>query len=400
MSAVENQTTGLNQLKILDISSGISGSYTTRLFAGWGAAVIKIEPPAGDAARFAGSEAPSGRETSPLFLYLNTGKQSITLNWETETGIALLREMLKTTDVLVENFTPGYLESIGLGYAVLEKINPRLIMTSITWFGQHGPYAFYRGGGMAAYAMGGQMWVCGLPEREPLNAGFAVAEYTGGLYGFIGSMLALQHRVRTGEGQQADVSIFECLAGSHQFTLTWPAYSGVLLERPGWPGSRAPLSFFQCADGFVNLRLQGIEMGFLATLFDMPALADDPRFSNYAARNANIRELEDIVIKHIAGLKKQTVFQTAGEWRQLCGYVASPADLLVDPQYLSREFWVGVGHPLAGDLLYPGAPVKMSSTPWTAARAPLLGEHNFPVYHGHLGYTRDDIIRLREAGVI
>ncbi len=393
----------LHNLKILDLSSGIAGAFCTRLFAGWGAEVIKVEKPdAGDSSRHAGpfKDNVPNSETSALFLYLNTGKKSITLNLESKTGVDILKDLVKDADILVESSSPGTMSRLGLAYGTLEKINPGLVMTSITWFGQTGPYTGYKANAMVAYAMGGQMYVCGQPDREPLQAGASVGEYIGGLYGFIGTMMALQYRQQTDEGQQVDVSIFECLAGSHQFTLTWPEYSEILLERPGWPGSRAPLSFYRCADGYVNLRLRGIEIGLLVQLFNMPELADDPRFTSLAARDKNIKELEALVALKMAGLKKQEVFRLAGEWRQLCGYVANLDDLLRDPQYRSRDFWVEIEHPLAGRLQYPGAPVKMTATLWAADRAPLLGEHNTEIYGSRLGYADDDFIRLKQQGVI
>jgi crotonobetainyl-CoA:carnitine CoA-transferase CaiB-like acyl-CoA transferase len=173
-----------------------------------------------------------------------------------------------------------------------------------------------------------------------------------------------------------------------------------LLVRPGWPGFRAPTSFYTCSDGYVNLRLQGVEMPFLAYLLDMPELADDPRFQTLEERTQNIKALEEIVGGKLAGMSKKDVFRTAGEWRALCGYVATPEDLLTDPQYQAREFWADIDHPVAGKQTYPGAPVKMTETEWRNRRAPLLGEHNLEIYCGRLGYTKDDLVRLRASGII
>jgi len=393
----------LDNLKVLDLSHDISGPYCARLLAGWGADVVKVERPGhGDSARNAGPFPDAGPhpETSALFLYLNTGKKSITLNLHSVTGTRMLKELVKDADVLVENDKPGVMCGLGLDYATLAKINPRLVMTSITAFGQNGTYRDYTGDGIICYAMGGQMWVCGQPDRAPLNSAIAIPEYFGGLYGYVGTMLALQYAHQTGKGQHVDVSILECLAASHQFTLTWPAYSDSLLVRPGWPGFRAPASFYVCRDGYVNLRLQGVEMPFLAYLLDMPELPDDPRFQTLEERTQNIKTLEEIVAGKLAGMSKKDVFHTAGEWRALCGYVATPEDLLTDPQYLAREFWADIDHPVAGKQTYPGAPVKMTETEWRNRRAPLLGEHNLEIYCGRLGYTKDDLVRLRASGII
>lgn len=393
----------LGNLRVLDLSNGISGAYCTRLLAGWGAEVIKVETPGqGDCSRSAEPFPETGPhpEKSALFLYLNTGKKSITLNLHSATGIGIVKRLARDADVLVENFRPGVMHDLGIEYAALEELNPRLVMTSVTPFGQTGPYRDYAASGIVCYAMGGQMWVCGQPDRAPLNSAIAIPEYFGGLYAFVGTTLALQHVQDIGEGQQVDVSIVESLAASHQFTLTWPAYSDALLVRPGWPGFRAPLSFYACKDGYVNLRLQGIEMPFLAFLLRMPELAGDPRFLELETRAQNIKALEEIVAGKLAGMSKKDVFRTAGEWRALCGYVATPDDLLTDPQYLAREFWTEIEHPAASRLTYPGAPVKMTETPWRNERAPLLGEHNREIYCGRLGYSLDELVRLRASGII
>ncbi len=392
-----------SNIKVLDLSNCISGPYCTRLLAGWGAEVVKIERPGhGDVARNAGPF-PEGQphlEASAPFLYLNTSKKSVTLNLNSVTGAGLLKQLVEKTDVLVENYETGEMAKLGLDYKILEKINPRLVMTSISAFGQTGPYRNYKASSMVSYAIGGQMYVCGQADREPLNAGASISEYLGGLYGFIGTMMALQYRKQTGEGQLVDISIMECLAASHQFTLTWPEYSGAILERPGWPGSHAPKTFYRCKDGFITLRLQGIELGLLAQLFAMPELLEDPRFTTLDARSKHFKELEAIVSEKIARLNKKDVFRTAGEWRALCGYVATPQDLLNDPQYKSRNFWVELGHPYAGKQTYPGAPVQMTATGWTNERAPLLGEHNEEIYCRRLGYTKEKLVKLKKSGVI
>jgi len=393
----------LANIRVLDLSEGISGPYCTRLFAGWGADVTKTENPIhGDASRRAGpfpADIPHP-EKSALFLYLNTGKRSITLDVRCTTGAGILKALVKTADVLVENYPPGTMAEMRLDYATLAQVNPRLVMVSITPFGQTGPYRHCKAESIVSYAMGGQMWVCGQRDREPLNSPVSIPEYIGGLYAFTGAMFALQARRQNGAGQHVDVSIMECLASSHQFTLTWPEYSGTLLVRPGWPGAYAPLSFYTCKDGYVNLRLQGVDISLLAFMFQMPELAEDPRFQTLEARTAHIKELESIVAEKLAGMSKKDVFRTAGDWRALCGYVATPSDLLSDPQYQARQYWAAIDHPFAGELTYPGAPVKMTESQWQAARAPLLGEHNHEVYCGQLGYTAEDLVRLRGLGVV
>jgi CoA:oxalate CoA-transferase len=244
------------------------------------------------------------------------------------------------------------------------------------------------------------MYVCGTRDREPLHSNSSQAEYNAGLYGFVGTMTALHARRLTGRGQHVDIAVMECMAGSHQFTLTWPAYSGTPLERPGWPGSVAPMGVYLCKDGYIVLRIMRIELAFLSHLFNMPALLEDPRFTDDEARLEHLDELNAIVTREIARLGKTEVFRACGEWREISGFVATVEDLLDDPHYREREFFTEMDHPYAGKLTYPGAPIKMTETAWKSDPAPLLGEHNHEIYCGRLGYAKDELVKLRETRVI
>ena len=355
------------------------------------------KPGKGDGARrlgpFLGDE--PHPEKSALFLYLNTSKKSITLNLKSATGVKIMKELVKDTDVLVENYEPSVMPGLGLAYENLVEVNPMLVMTSISGFGHTGPYRDYKVTSIIGNAMGGLMYVSGQPDREPLQNSSYQPEYNGGLYGFIGTMTALLSRRDTNKGQHVDVSIMECMAGSHQFTLTWPAYSGTLLERPGW---RMPI--YRCKDGYVVLTLIRVEIALLSQLIDRPELLEDPRFQTEADRAENISVLEAIVAEGFAGLGKKQIFDAFGSWRGVSGFVATIEDVLNDPHYHAREFWVGIDHPYAGELLYPSAPAKATESCWKGNRAPLLGEHNQEIYCNRLGYTREDLVRLRQADVI
>jgi CoA:oxalate CoA-transferase len=393
----------LGNLTILDVSEHIAGAYCTKLLGGFGAEVIKVEKPGeGDPARkigpFPGNQ--PHPEKSAVFLYLNTQKKSITLNLNRKTGKSIFERLVMDADVLVENFKPGEMANLGLDFTRLEKIQPALVMASITPFGQTGPYRNYAASSITSYAMGGQMYVCGQPEREPLFCSSFQPEYVAGLYGFVGIMAALHSAKQSGKGQYLDISIMECMNSSHQFTLTWPAYSGSLLKRPGWPGMKQTINVFRCKDGYIVLRIAVIEIGFLAELLNMPELNDDPRFQTDEKRLDHLSELEAIVARGIAQLNKKEIFLSAGEWREPGGYVAMPQDLLNDPQYRERDFWTDIHHPCTGRLTYPGAPFKMTKTPWIMDRAPLLGEHNQEIYGNRLGYSRKNLEAMRESGVI
>jgi len=393
----------LGNITVFDASEQISGAYCTKLLSGFGAEVIKVEKPGeGDRARKAGpfpANLPHP-EKSALFLYLNTRKKSITLNLNCQTGKEIFQHLVKKADVLVENFHPGDKAKIGLDFKRLLKIQPALIMASITPFGQTGPYRDYKATSMTSYAMGGQMYVCGDADREPLFCGSSQPEYIAGLYGFVGIMAALHARRQTGKGQYLDISVMECMASSHQFTLTWPEYSGNLLKRPGWPGSLHPMNVYPCKDGYVVLRIATMEIGFLSVLLSKPELTDDHRFKTDENRFEHLSELDALVTESVAQLNKNDVFLRAGQWRELSGYVATPEDLLNDPHYRERYFWSDIDHPYAGKLIYPGAPFKMTKTPWIVDRAPLLGEHNEEVYMNWLNYTHEDLVRMKASGVI
>ena len=393
----------LGDITVLDVSDHIPGAYCTKLLGGFGAEVIKVEKPGeGDSSRkigpFPGNQ--SHPEKSALFLYLNTRKKGITLNLNCKTGRNIFKQLVMEADVLVENFQPGEMSNMGLDFVSLEKIQPKLVMVSITPFGQTGPYRNYKASSITSYAMGGQMYVSGQPDREPLFCSSSQPEYVAGLYGFVGTMAALHARRQTGKGQHLDISVMECMASSHQFTLTWPEYSGTLLKRPGWPGSVYPMNVYRCKDGYIVLRIAGIEIGFLSELLNNPDLNDDPRFQTDEKRLEHLTELDAIVAEGIAHLHKKDIFLSAGAWRELSGYVATPQDLLNDPQYRDRGFWADIDHPYTGTLTYPGAPFKMTKTPWIMDRAPLLGEHNKEFYGDKLGYNHEELVRLRESGVI
>jgi formyl-CoA transferase len=372
----------LKNLRILELNAGIAGAYCTKILAQRGAEVIKLESP--------GSIPRINAEN----LYLDTAKKSVTINLRNEMGIGLFQRLISLSDVIVDGCIPSEKSEIGLAYDLLIKINPRLITTSVTGFGQTGPYSSYKSTPMVSYAMGGHMYLCGDADRTPLNSGVAVSEYISGLYAFIGTLLALEAREKTGKGQQVDISQMECMAASHQYTLTWPEYSGSILSRPGWQ------SLFRCKDGYVNLRLKNADIDFLSYVFNMPQVASDERFASVHERANHLKELEKLVADKIIGIGKKDVFRKAGEWREICGFVATPADLLSDEQYMEREYWTEINHKLTGKMNYPGAPAKMSESAWLSSGAPLPGEHNQEIYCDRLGLTWQELKQMQEWSVI
>jgi CoA:oxalate CoA-transferase len=389
----------LGDIRVLDLTEAVAGPFCSKLLAGLGAEVIKVEPPGtGDVSRCIGPfvhEVPH-TEQSAAFLYLNTGKKSITLDITSHTGIALLQRLVQECDILVESFPPGYLDQLGLGYTALEHLNPGLIYTSITPFGQTGPYRDYQGSDLIAQAMGALMHSIGLPDREPLKVGGNAALYATGISAFSATMLALYVRDATGHGQHVDVSAME--------TITVAQIHASIQHQFGRVPTRRPNTLVRAQDGWVHA---GLERGVredtwarVCALMGQPELADDPKFNTREARREHQQELLALISAWTATRPKEEIYHALQGLQTVAGYVATIADLSTSRQLLAREFFQPLDHPDAGTATYPGAPFTMHGMSWQHARAPLLGEHNVEVYCDRLGYTREELTQLRGLGII
>lgn len=389
----------LGDIRVLEISEDVAGPFCTKLLAGLGAEVIKIERPgSGDVSRRAGPfphEAPHA-EQSAAFLYLNTGKKSITLDITSPTGATILRRLVQECDILVEDFPPDFLQQRGLGYADLERVNPRLIVTSITPFGQTGPYRHYKGAEIVAQAVGALMYTIGLPDREPLKIGGNTALYTTGMSAFSATMLALYVRDCEGYGQHVDVSAME--------TMTVAQIHSSLHHQLGQTPTRRESPLVRAQDGWVS---PGLERGVRADtwprvckLIGRPELADDPKFSTPEVRREHQQELLGILGEWAAARPKEEIYHTLQKLQSVAGYVATVADLFSSEQLQARAFFQSLHHPDTGDVLYPGAAFRIQGEAWKHARAPRLGEHNLEVYIERLGYTREELMHLHGVGAI
>ena len=389
----------LGDIRVLDLSQDIAGPFCTKLLAGLGAEVIKVEPPGtGDVSRQAGPfvhETPHA-EQSATFLYLNTGKKSITLDLQSQTGAVILQRLAAECDILVESFPAGYLDQLELGYAALARLNPGLIYTSVTPFGQTGPYRDYKGSELVAQAMGALMHTIGLPDKEPLRIGGNAAGYTTGMSAFSATLLALYVRDAAGHGQHVDVSAME--------TITVAQIHASIAHQFGRTPTRRASTLAQAQDGWMHA---GLERGVredtwarVCTLMGRPELADDPKFNTREARREHQQELLTLINEWTATRPKEEIYHTLQGLRTVAGYVATVADLRASQQLLAREFFQCIDHPDAGTATYPGAPFTIQGAAWRHTRAPRLGEHNVEVYCDRLGYTGEDLAHLRGAGVI
>jgi crotonobetainyl-CoA:carnitine CoA-transferase CaiB-like acyl-CoA transferase len=383
----------------LDLSADVAGPFCTKLLAGLGAEVIKVEPPGtGDISRRAGPfvhDVPH-EEQSATYLYLNTGKKSLTLDIQSQTGAYLVQRLVQECDVLVESFPAGHLDQLGLGYAALERLNPGLIYTSVTPFGQTGPYRDYKGSELVAQAMGALMHTIGLPEKEPLRVGGNAAGYTTAMSAFSATLLALYVRDAAGHGQHVDVSAME--------TITVAQIHASIQHQFGRTPARRANTLVPAQDGWVHA---GLERGVredtwarVCALMGRPELADDPKFNTREARREHQQELLTLINEWTATRPKEEIYHTLQGLRTVAGYVATVADLCTSQQLLAREFFQCIDHPDAGMATYPGAPFTIRGAAWQHARAPRLGEHNVEVYCDRLGYTREDLAHWRGAGVI
>ena len=397
----------LSDLKILDLTHYIAGPYCTRLLAGFGAEVIKIEKPrVGDATRRTGpflNDEPHP-EKSGLFLYLNANKKGITLNLKSKQGGEIFKRLVKDADVLVENFSPRVMARLGLDYETLEKINPALVMTSISNFGQTGPYRDYKLSELILYGMGGLMQTTGLSRREPVKNGETVSLHKLGFCAATGTLGAYLGSVFNGVGQYIDMSMIEALITNEEKAVYLVAYQFCGDEQPRMASIEAgyPYGMYPCQDGYFDLQGGSAYWDRVVNMFGDQEFLKDPKWYTPTAQQslALKEEFEVFLLNWSMQHTKQEIMQTAQEHRVPCGAVQDVAEVFSDPVLNERDFFMEVSHPLVGKLKYPGRPFIMSETPFQAQRpAPLFGEHNKEVY-AELGYAEEDLAHLAEWGVI
>ena len=388
-------------IKILDLTHYIAGPYCTRTLAGFGADVIKIERPGtGDGARRMGPflDDKPGAERSGLFLYLNCGKRSITLNLKAKEGVKIFRDLVEGADAVVESFKPGVMARLGLDYAELEGLNQGLVMTSISNFGQNGPYKDYKSSHLITWGMSDGRYNDGEPGVRPIQGGGWLTHYFAGIHAAFGTAVALYSRNETGAGQHIDVSMWESALLSNSYPGTVYAY----LRIPHSGFSKPRLGILPCKDGYIGLNyLTHPQWELLCTAFGMPELTGDPRFLDAVGILENLEDAKAFFTPHLMERKKMDLFLSGGEWRIPLGLVPTTEEILESPQHQARGFFDEIDHPIVGKVTMPGAPFKMAETPWQmTGPAPLLGEHNEEIYCNQLGYTREDLVRMRQQETI
>ncbi len=399
----------LHGLQVVELAHVMAGPTCARLLADMGAEVIKVErPPHGDDARrmappWLGDGDDEATRESAAFVMLNHNKRSIGLDLKTDAAREVLRRLLARADVLVENFRPGALERMGFGWTALQALNPRLVLCSISGFGQTGPYAQRGGFDLVAQAMAGLMSVTGEgPGRPPVKPGVAISDIGAGLYATVGILAALQERQRTGRGQRVETSLFEAAIG---FTTWHSAIFAATGASPGPLGSAhpldAPYQAFEAADGWICIGAANQSNWLkLVKALDAPALAEDPRFADNPARMANLPALVALLAQR---LRQRTVFEWLTIFEQHgvpAGPVNDIAAMTADPQVAARGMWRTVAHPVAGDTPAIGCPIKFADHPQPLPTpAPRLGEHAAELL-GELGFDAEQSAALRSSSAV
>jgi benzylsuccinate CoA-transferase BbsE subunit len=401
----------LNGLRVLDLANEF-GVYCGKLLSGLGADVIKVEKPGGDSTRNIGPfyENDPCTEKSLFFAYHNTGKRSITLNLVSKDGQEILKKLAKVSDVVIETFPVGYMVRLGLDYATLKTLNSRLVMTSITPFGQSGPYQnWHASSDIIPYAMGGLMYMTGAQSMPPLQMGNLLVGHGASLYAAVGTLALIHNRLFTGEGDHLDISLQECVASwldTSYCSYQLPPYQ--ITERMGSQAlMRTPAQNYPCIDGYFHLAGMGRWNLIVSWLVDQGIEVGDLIDSKYEGASNCDKLLWDVrsrinrAIEELGMRYTKMEIMKEGQRRGIpVTIVANANDVDEDVHVKAREYFVEVQHPVLGKLKYAGAPYKFSESPWkVGGAAPLIGQHNEEIY-GELGFSKQDLAILRAEGAI
>jgi crotonobetainyl-CoA:carnitine CoA-transferase CaiB-like acyl-CoA transferase len=392
----------LQGCRVLDVASFLAGPFAATQLAEFGAEVIKVElPGVGDATRRFGTMTECG--DSLPWLSESRNKKCITLDLRKPDGVALIKRLVEKSDVLIENFQPGTMERWGLGWDVLHAVNPRLIMVRISGYGQTGPYRDRPGFGRIGNAFGGLSFLAGFPDRAPVTPGSAtIPDYMAGIYGALGTLLALQARQKTGEGQFIDIGLYEPIFRILDELAPAFQYNGYVRQRMG-PGTVnvVPHSHYPTKDArWIAIACTNDKIfARLAEAMQRPDLAD--RWSMLAARERDRAEVDETVAAWTAGLDRADLLKLCESAQVPCGPVYSIDEIFQDPHYAARENILRVDDPRVGNLAIPNLVPRLSETPgkvnWLGAE---LGAHNDEIYRGLLGLDDAELQRLKAESVI
>jgi crotonobetainyl-CoA:carnitine CoA-transferase CaiB-like acyl-CoA transferase len=398
----------LSSLKIIEIGEQVSAPYASKLMADMGAEVIKIERPlAGDRARTRGPF-PGGtphQEKSGLFLYLNANKYGVTLDIARPEGMELLEKLAAQADVLMHNVAPPDLDRIGLNFERIRKVNPRIVMTSITPYGMDGPYRNWRAEDLTLWSAGGVCVVNGggaeHPEMPPLKTFGQQAGFQGAVHGAVATMGAVFAQLRDGEGQHVDVSVQESIAAQLELFFEYWPYMGLIASRLGRKPIQ-PVESLQAKDGWIYVCcIEEHQWRAFVEVMGDPQWANEEIFADRAKRGENWEALKIFLDEYVSQQTVLDLYRKVQAKRVPFAPVSTMGDLLNSEHLKARGFFVEIAHPLAGTQTYPGAPLKYSATPWEIRMpAPTLGQHNEEIFGKRLGLGAARVAELKRTGVI
>lgn len=394
-------------IKVIEYGELVCAPYCAKLLADLGAEVIKIEDPGiGDVAR---RRAPFSNdrpdpECSGLFLYVNTSKLGITLNMRRPSGRKIFRKLISSADIFIHDKQPEEAEKLGLTFDKLKSVNPKLIVTAVTPFGQSGPYKDYKAYPLNSFQSGGEGYITPgestYPDRPPLNLGKYVVEYDTAIAAAGAALVAYYWGQTSGVGQQVDISKQETMIFKAVVELSRYVSSGFLVTRftRGYrSGGMVP-----CKDGWLEFTPQtAVDWFEMFKLVGRPELADDETLHNRKVREERAAEIKEILHPWLMAHTKEEIYNLCQSRNISIAPVYRIDEVVNSEQLKARQFFVEIEHPRAGVFKYPSAPYKFTVTPWRVkCPAPLLGQHNEEIYCGRLGYSKEDLVRLREANII
>jgi formyl-CoA transferase len=381
----------------------LAGPFCGQLLADFGAEVIKCEEPqGGDPMREWGREKTNGK--SLWWPIVARNKKCVTLNLRVPAGQELAHQLVAKSDILIENFRPGTLERWNLGFDVLSKINPGLIMVRVTGFGQTGPYAERAGYGSIGEAMGGLRYVVGDPSTPPSRVGISIGDGLAAIYGALGALMAVHYRSRTGRGQVVDCAIYETVLAMMESLISEYQQTGYIRERAGTilPGV-APSNIYPSADGQTVLIAANQDTVFrrLAEAMERPELGRDPRYATHSARGAHQQELDKVIADWTCTLAAADLLARMLKHGIPAGKIYRAPEMLTDEHFKARQSIITVMHPEFGELAMQNVCPLFSETPGRVTHVgPPLGAHNDEIYRGLLGLEDAALRGLKEAGVV
>ncbi len=388
----------LSGIRVIDMTHNQAGPACGQMLGFFGADVIKLEEPKG------GDVARAQNKDELFFLVFNANKRSLTLNLKTDEGKDLFRKLVAKSDVLIENFGPGALDRLGLGYTALEKLNSRLIYATIKGFGTYGPNAHFKAYEPIAQAMGGAMCVTGTADGPPTYNWPAIGDSGTGMHMVIGILAALQQRHQTGRGQHVEVAMQDAVVNLIRISLREHQRNGVPERTGNQLGKNVPGTTYKCAPGgpndYVYIYAQPQMWPDVVRVLGQPGLAEDPRFRTNDDRWKNRDALNAIITAWTMQRTKHEVTKLMGDANVPCGACQDTAEILADPHLRARDMIVDLEYPPRGAFQTVGCPIKLSDTPVDITRPPMLGEHTEALLAELCGVTPEETRRMKAKGIV